>query len=127
MVNLVNSSIFSAIQYRTIKFDVIFVYWSSGTSNEETSEILATLDSWIIDRPTAIMGDVNMHYTEDCKLNKFLQGKGFSQLIKEATFDTGSLIDHIYANEDLKKLSITTEQCSAYFTDHDIISLYIAK
>ena len=73
------------------------------------------------------MGDVNMHFTEDCKLQKFLQGKGFSQLIKEATCDTGSLIDHIYANEDLRKLGILTEQCSEYFTNHDVISLYIPK
>ena len=128
VVNLVTSSIFSAIQYRTAKFDAIFVYWSSGCNNEETSEIMNILDSWIVnDRPTTIMGDMNMDFSEDCKLNKFLKKKGFCQLIMESTFETGSLIDHVYANKALTILNISTEKCSAYFTDHDVITLYIPK
>ena len=128
VVNMVKSSIFSAIQYRTVKFDTIFVHWSSGCNNEEVSEILGILDSWIIhDRPTTIMGDMNMDFSEECKLNNFLEAKGFCQLMTESTCDTGSLLDHIYANESLRELGIATQKCSAYYTDHDVITIYIPK
>ena len=97
-------------------FDAIFVYWSSGCRKQEETDILSLLETWIVkDRPTTIMGDVNMNFSQDCKLNTFLERKGFKQLIKEATYETGSLIDHIYANEELRALDISTEQCSAMF------------
>ena len=128
VVNSVSSNIFSAIHFRTAKFDAIFVYWSSGCRKQEETDILSLLETWIVkDRPTTIMGDVNMNFSQDCKLNTFLERKGFKQLIKEATFETGSLIDHIYANEELRALDISTEQCSAYYSDHDIITILIPK
>ena len=73
------------------------------------------------------MGDVNMNFSEDCKLNKFLEERGFLQLIQTSTYESGSLIDHIYANEPLRNLNISTEQCSAYYSDHDIITIHIPK
>ena len=128
VVNSVSSNIFSAIHFRTVMFDAIFVYWSSGCRKQEETEILSLLETWIVkDRPTTIMGDVNMNFSQDCKLNTFLERKGFKQLIKEATFEAGSLIDHIYANEELRALDISTEQCSAYYSDHDIITILIPK
>ena len=128
VVHSVSSSIFSAIHFRTVKFDAIFLYWSSGCKSEEVSEILDLLGSWIIDdRPTTIMGDVNMNFFQDCKLNKFLVKRGFQQLITKSTFESGSLIDHIYANEALNNMNIATEQCSAYYSDHDIITIHIPK
>ena len=128
VVNSVSSSIFSAIHFRTVKFDAIFLYWSSGCKSEQVSEILELLGSWIIDdRPTTIMGDVNMNFFQDCKLNKFLVKRGFQQLITKSTFESGSLIDHIYANEALSNMNIATEQCSAYYSDHDIITIHIPK
>jgi hypothetical protein len=128
VVNSVSSDIFSAIHFRTVMFDAIFVYWSSGCRKEEETEILSLLDTWIVkERPTTIIGDVNMNFSQDCKLNTFLERKGFQQLIKKATCETGSLIDHIYANEGLRALDISTEQCSAYYSDHDIITILIPK
>ena len=61
------------------------------------------------------------------RLNEFLENKGFQQLVQCATRESGSLIDHIYANEALRSLDITTEQCSAYYLDHDVITLNIPK
>lgn len=128
VVNQAKSSIFSAIQYRTTTFDAIFLYWSSGCSNEETTEILNLIDSWILnDRPTTILGDVNADFSENCKLNAFLSKRGFQQLIHKSTCDTGSLLDHIYANEPLRQLNISVEQYSTYYSDHDVISIYIPK
>ena len=73
------------------------------------------------------MGDVNMDFSENCKSNVFLKKAGFTQLIKEPTCETGSLIDHIYVNEPLMSLGVSTEQSGAYYSDHDVITLYICK
>ena len=128
VVNSVATNIFSAIHLRTKKFDAIFLYWSSNCNTEEVSEILCLLDAWIVkNRPTTIMGDVNMHFSEDCRLNKFLKKNGFEQLIKESTCETGNLIDHVYVNRSLQELGTSVEKCSAYYSDHDIITLYIQK
>jgi len=128
VVNSFSSSIFSAIHFRTIPFDIIFVYWSSGCTTIENTEVLNLLEKWIVnERPTAIMGDMNSNFSENCRLNIFLKQKGFEQQVKEATCETGSLIDHIYINEELKKLNLQAEKSAAYYSDHDIITLHISK
>ena len=52
---------------------------------------------------------------------------GFSQLIKESTCDTGSIIDHLYVNDAMKDKNISTSIDAAYYSDHDIISLLVPK
>ena len=119
------SRTYSAIHARTEKFDTIFLYLSSDCNKED---ICGILESWIDNNtPTAIMGDVNVDFTTSSKLIKFLQKKGFQQMIQRATFDAGSLLDHVYVNKPLKKLEISIEQSAAYYTDHDIVTLYIKK
>ena len=73
------------------------------------------------------MGDFNIDYSPDEKVSKCLKTLGFQQLIQEATRISGSLIDHIYVNEALKSQEIRTQQDSAYYSDHDVITLYIPK
>ena len=108
------------------------VYSSIGVLDVE-EEILNLLDSLIIkDRPTVLMGDVNMNFSEESKITKFFKDfkekkKEFTQLISKSTCDTGSLLDHIYVNEALKNHGITTQQCSPYCTDYDVITIYIPK
>ena len=47
------------------------------------------LDSWIVnDRPTTIMGDMNMDFSEDCKLNKFLKKKDCLESDFETNFES---------------------------------------
>ena len=53
-------------------------------------------------------------------------GKIFT-LVKSPTCDTGSTLDHIYVNDAMKLKGVTTELDAAYYSDHDIISLYIPK
>ena len=128
VVNSVASSLFSGIHFRTTDFDAIFLYWSSNCNAMEVSEILDLLDTWIIEgRPTTIIGDVNMNFSKDCILNKFLEKKGFQQLVNVATCETGNLIDHLYINQPIKSTHFSFETCSAYYSDHDIITLYIPK
>ena len=52
---------------------------------------------------------------------------GFEQQIKEPTCVTGSLIDHVYVNNAMKTKEIFSEINAVYYSDHDIVSLYIPK
>ena len=61
------------------------------------------------------------------KIENMMKGKGFNQLIKEPTFETGSIIDHIYVNHAMANKEVFTQVNAAYYSDHAIISLYIPK
>ena len=125
LLNSVSSKTASAIHLQTEVFDVIFVYHSSDCNRDE---LFGLLDTWVQnERPTLIMGDVNMDFLKNCRLGNFLNTRGFKQLINKATCDTGSLIDHVYANKTLISLNIEVEQEAAYYSDHDIITVYIQK
>ena len=92
---------------------------------QEFFDILAT---WIDNtRPTTIMGDINMNFFTNCKLNQFLEKLGFQQMIRQATHESGSLIDQVYVNQPLRALNIFTEQCAVYYSDHDMVTIYIPK
>ena len=125
MVNSIASEKYSAIQLRFAKFDGIFLYLSSGCDKEE---ILGHLETWIVDStPTFIMGDFNIDFFKGDKLVKALENLGFQQLITESTRISGYLIDHIYVNKELMSLNVTTQIDSAYYSDHDIITIHIPK
>ena len=119
------TSKYSTIALSTLAFDLIFLYVSKGFDQQS---LINQLDKWIDgNRPTAIIGDMNWDFSKNTKMKQFLAGKDFHQLIKKPTFDQGSLIDHIYVNQPMKKLNPFVQQESAYYTDHDIISIFIAK
>ena len=56
-----------------------------------------------------------------------MEKKGFQQLIHQPTYEEGSLIDHVYVNKCMKNLNVSVETFSVYFSDHDIITLYIPE
>ena len=58
---------------------------------------------------------------------KKMASLGFQQMIKKPTSQTGSLIDHLYINDAMKAKIISTEIDAAYYSDHDIVSMYISK
>ena len=81
------------------------------------------------DVPIAIIGDVNENL-EKMKKQPFLNkmtSMGFEQQIKESTCQTGSLIDHLYLNNAMKAKNISTTVDAVYYSDHDMVSLYIPK
>ena len=126
LLDLMVSTTFSAIHLRiNDEFDIIFLYISKGYNK---IELFNLLNNWINnENPTAIMGDVNWNFSEECEMKQFLLTRDFEQLIDKATCDSGNLIDHLYVNQPMKLLNIFSLQQPAYYTDHDIISLYIEK
>lgn len=91
-------------------------------------EVLSLLESWVLhERPTAIIGDFNINFSEDNKINRAMEKSGFQQLIRQPTYEEGSIIDHIYANKLMQKLNVSVEKYSVHYSDHDIITLYIPE
>ena len=125
VLNSFTSEKFSAIHLRKESFDVVFVYLSAGCKK---NEIFCQLQQWIDkERPTTIMGDFNINYEKEDKFISAMEKIGFTQMIQESTCDTGSIIDHIYINNAMKSLEVSIEKDSAYYTDHDIITIHIKK
>ena len=128
----VSTETYSAILLKTKDFHVVFLYLSG---NCKKADFFTLLDSWIEKEiPTAIMGDVNQKFLAGEKLKKastrfvnMMTIRGFHQLIKEPTHRDGNTIDHIYVNDTMQAQNISTHIDAAYYSDHDIISLYLPK
>ena len=44
--------------------------------------------------------------------------KGFKQMVKKPTTDSGTLIDHVYVSQEV---TVTTDVIDCYYTDHDYV------
>ena len=53
--------------------------------------------------------------------------KGFHQLVQNPTHERGGLIDHVYVNEPLRSMNVTVHRDCAFYSDHDIVTIYIPK
>ena len=73
------------------------------------------------------MGDFNIAFKEDSKIDKEMKGMGFLQLVTSATHDKGNLIDHIYVNEEIIDKGCSTEKNASYYSDHDIVTIFVKK
>jgi endonuclease/exonuclease/phosphatase family metal-dependent hydrolase len=87
------------------------------------------LEKWIRDGvPTVVMGDMNEDlFKENNVIKDYMSSKGFCQLIEQPTFDKGSLIDHVYINKLMLAKKHSMELTPVYYSDHDVLSLYILK
>ena len=116
---------YSAVLIKTTEFDTVFLYLSKDFDQEC---LFKQIDDWIDKtKPTAVIGDMNWDISQDTNMKKFMTARGFSQQIQKPTFNLGTIIDHVYVNRALSDLGILTEQQAAYYTDHDIVTLLIAK
>ena len=122
---IISTTSHSAILFRTDNFDIIFLYLSSDYNRKS---VFTTLENWIQpNRPTAVIGDVNEDFLDNPNITHFMRIKGFYQMIDKPTCETGSLLDHIYVNNAMDQLGFTTRADAAYYSDHDIVSLYVSK
>ena len=105
--------------------EIIFLYLSQGFHAPAVMELL---DAWITaTMPTVIMGDMNWHWCEDSSnpLKRYIQSKGLQQLVKNSTHDQGNCLDHMYSNDALMQLKPAVETHSTYYSDHDILTMYL--
>ncbi|XP_051272040.1 LOW QUALITY PROTEIN: uncharacterized protein LOC127372410 [Dicentrarchus labrax] len=82
-------------------------------------ENLETLLNWLNHQSTtiAVMGDFNDNILKSSTIYKFMTDKGFIQIVKQATTEKGTLIDHVYvktSHYDVQSVVLPT-----YFSDHE--------
>ena len=103
--------------------DVISVYRSQEGQIDELLNDITDMISW--EKSTLICGDFNICYNEDRsnKLIETLENHGFKQLVQEATFIKGSLIDHVYLREGETRSNVDCCLYSPYYCamDHDAL------
>ena len=103
--------------------DVISVYRSKEGQIDELLNDITDIISW--EKRTLICGDFNICYNEDRsnKLIETLENHGFNQLVQEATFIKGSLIDHVYLRECETRSNVDCCLYSPYYCamDHDAL------
>ena len=121
---IISTKTCSAILFKTTTFHIIFLYLSKDYKEDSVTSVLL---SWIDNVPTAVLGDMNEDILKSSKIQRFMRSKGFHQVIKEPTCSTGSLIDHIYVNDSMSELGIFSELDAVYYSDHDVITLYVSK
>ena len=113
----------------TVDVDILNVYRSQGADNKEMIDDLAALID--IDKITIIVGDLNFCYVDQRNhaIAKYLEDKGFSQHVQEATHLQGGHIDHVYSNHDPKLSEVNIMMYSPYYTyqDHDAIFVTLVK
>ena len=120
-----SSEKFSAALVTSIEFNMIFAYLSKGFDWLAFQELL---DHWIQDAiPTVLLGDVNWHWNSNHLMKTYMTGKGFTQLINRATQLEGHILDHVYVSHHFPKEVIRVNQQSVTFSDHDVITLSLAK
>ena len=106
--------------------DVINIYRSS---NADSTQFLIDF-SKIFDftKPTLVLGDFNICWKLERthSIMRFMEGKGFQQLVSSVTHMEGRQIDQVFLfdpeNCDTSSLEVT--QQSSYFSDHDILYVY---
>ena len=73
------------------------------------------------------MGDFNIAFKEDSRIDKEMKDMGFLQLVTSSTHDKGNLIDHIYVNEEITRKGCFIEKKASYYSDHDIVTIFVDK
>ena len=103
--------------------DVISIYRSQEGQIDQLLNEITNIISW--EKTTLICGDFNVCYNEDRsnKLITTLENYGFKQLVQEATFIKGSLIDHVYFRVCETTANVDCCLYSPYYCamDHDAL------
>ncbi|XP_076872152.1 uncharacterized protein LOC143522233 [Brachyhypopomus gauderio] len=70
-----------------------------------------------------IMGDFNVNLFVTNSVCEVMQHYGFTQIVKEATTENGTLIDHVYVKDlDIDKICVSV--MPTYFSCHECVVLY---
>ena len=111
-------------KFTSIDIDVVSVYRSSDCRIRFEDIFKNTTLSK--DKPTLIVGDMNICYQEERKNGniQYLIENKFKQFVSGSTHFQGGHIDHVYLNDHQGKLkSIDVDMYSPYYTcrDHDAL------
>ena len=119
----IKKNYFQLSKFTSKSIDVISVYRYQEARIDQLLKDITDIVNW--EKRTLICGDFNICYNEDRsnKLIATLENHGFKQLVKEATFIKGSLLDHVYIRECDTSYDVDCRLYSPYYTamDHDAL------
>ena len=101
-----------AVVYRSPSVPIIqFVQFMTNIVNHVSTAGIATL----------VLGDVNDNILCDTgsQVERFMTSHGFNQLVKHATTDRATLIDHVYFNKQCNDVLVQVRD--VYYSDHDAV------
>ena len=112
------------------EYDIICVYRSSDSVKSSQINFLIDLRGMISEhKKTLILGDFNCNAF--CSKQNFileeLETWNFTQILREPTHIQGGLIDHCYVSKNIPMITVSCNQKSVYYTDHDIIDIRIKE
>ena len=76
-----------------------------------------------LDTTTIVLGDFNddlLKYAHS-RVETVMSSHGYTQLIRHATTDRGTLIDHVYFNKQCKDVHVCVQVRDVYYSDHDAV------
>ena len=119
---ILSSNSASAILMKTHHFHLYL------SDDYDKPTVFKLLESWINPKiPTAVMGDINEDALYNSIFEGFMRSNGLNQIVDKPTRESGRLIDHIYVNNAMNEIGFSTQVDANYYSDHDIISLYISR
>ena len=108
------------------KIDVIAVYRSE---NADLDSLTIKLEEILnLSKTTLVVGDMNIcnNKRPDNKLKRFLEGLGFTEVVREATHIDGGHLDHAYVLNMGGLIEDTVVQIvSKYYSDHDAVCIIL--
>ena len=85
------------------------------------TELLNLVSLWKL--PCMIFGDFNQNILNcSSSVKSFMETNGFQQIVKKATTDTGTLIDHVYC----RGMDVTVTIIPTYYSYHQALELSVA-
>ena len=102
------------------KLHIVSVYRPPSTPISKLTDELLHIVSKLKEMPTCTVGDFNEDISMTCKRHCYsmLTSKGFKQMVKKTTTDSGTLIDHVYVSQEM---TVTTDVTDCYYTYHDYV------
>ena len=98
---------------------------SVAVSKNKISELLQMIEQQQDVDTVIVTGDLNENLINDENhplYDLFLE-HGYSQLVRQSTYVTGSLLDVVYVKNDIE--SVNASVVPVYFSDHEIVSINV--
>ena len=121
-INALKFNILNTSSHEERTFTFLLLYRKQSVNSAQYIRNLTTVvNCYSI---AVILGDFNINYlnsTEAHTLKSVMESLGYTQMVVNPTFISGSLLDHVYIR--LKDVNITVHVINVYYSDHDAIQL----
>ena len=108
----------TTLQHGDKKLQMAVVYRSPSVPTIQFVQFLTNIVNHVITE-TFVLGDFNDNILCDTcsQIERFVASRGFNQLVKHATTDRATLIDHVYFNKQCNDMLVQVRD--VYYSDHD--------